>query len=446
MNISARSILMAGVATLTASAVVIAPSVQPAPPPAPPPAPAPTVQLVADVQLLALQQQPPLLNVLLTSPLALLGPAAPLGTVPPPPAPIQFAIAPNIADTIDNVYLAVEPWVQYGFEVATAVVRWIPWVGWFAGFIMDGYIFVEGMVASGAFNIADWLRGDGGAVENLVDFGIDVGLSFVWLGLDALDNFVPLPPFCCYPAHPPHEGRPGGLVALEALLDPTATPGVGEETSGSGLLGLIDRVLNPVDAEGDVDGDVDGALNGGATLSSLIRNGIAEIGDLLGVPSSPGELDKTEEVSTVPSIVKTPFAPLDSLPTRSGADIDEPEAGPLTEVTKTVRNVRKEIRADFNAATERRTERAAGNGVVRAQGELRGAVAKAANDVVNAVRGDKSDGAADDVAKAPSTVAKNLGDTARKVVKEVRQAAKDGREAAKDAREAAKDRVAADDE
>ena len=183
-------------------------------------------------------------------------------------------------------------------------------------------------------------------------------------------------------------------------------------------------------------------------MSSLIRNRIAEIGDLLGVPSSPGELDTTEEVSTVPSIVKTPFAPLDSLPTRinSGADIDEPEAGPLTEVTKTVRNVRKEIRADFNAATERRTERAASNGVVRAQGELRGAVAKAANDVVNAGRADKSDGAAEDVAKAPSTVAKNLGDTARKVVKEVRQAAKDAREAAKDAREADKDRVAANDE
>ena len=76
---------------------------------------------------------------------------------------------------------------------------------------------------------------------------------------------------------------------------------------------------------------------------------------------------------------------------------------------------------------------------------MRGAVAKAANDVVNAVRGDKSDGAAEDVAKAPSTVAKSLGDTARKVVKEVRQAAKEGVKPRK-SREAAKDRVAADDE
>ena len=44
MKISARSVLMAGVATVTASAVVIAPSVQPLPPPRP------TIQLAAAVQ------------------------------------------------------------------------------------------------------------------------------------------------------------------------------------------------------------------------------------------------------------------------------------------------------------------------------------------------------------------------------------------------------------
>ena len=86
-----------------------------------------------------------------------------------------------------------------------------------------------------------------------------------------------------------------------------------------------------------------------------------------------------------------------------------------------------------------RTEGAATNGVVRAQGEVRGALAKAANDVVNAVREGKPSKGADEVAKAPTTVAKSFGDTARKVVKEVRQAAKD-------ARDAAKDRTAADDE
>ena len=119
---------------------------------------------------------------------------------------MQFAVAPNLADTIDSIYIAVEPWVEYGFEVATAVVRWIPYVGWFAGLIMDGYFFVEGLVASGVFNFTDWLRGNGSVVENLVDFGIDVGLAFVWLGLDALNSFIPLPPFCCYPPRPPAQG------------------------------------------------------------------------------------------------------------------------------------------------------------------------------------------------------------------------------------------------
>ena len=65
-------------------------------------------------------------------------------------------IAPNLANTIDSIYIAVEPWVQYGFEVATAVVRWIPYVGWFAGLIMDGYFFVESLVASGVFNFTDF--------------------------------------------------------------------------------------------------------------------------------------------------------------------------------------------------------------------------------------------------------------------------------------------------
>jgi hypothetical protein len=225
VQFTTRSVLVAAVAMLTASAVAIAPSIQPAPPPTP----APTVQLVAAVQPLDLQEQPPLLTILLNSPLRLLGPAAAPGTLPPPPAPVTlppppattpFAIAPNLANTIDSVYIAVEPWVQYGFEVATAVVRWIPWVGWFAGQIMIFYHFFESMVASGVFNFTDWLRGQGGVVENLVDFGIDVGLAFVWLGLDELAQWVPLPPFCCYPPRPPVQGP---FLALGTLAAPTQT-------------------------------------------------------------------------------------------------------------------------------------------------------------------------------------------------------------------------------
>ena len=218
MKISARSILMAALATVTASVVVFAQSVQPAPPPTP----APTVRLAAIVQPTTLTPLPSLLTTLLNSPLALLGPATPLGTgLPPAPTPQAIPIAPNLANTIDSIYISVEPWVQYGFEVATAVVRWIPYVGWYAGLIMDGYFFGESLVASAVFNITDWLRGDGGFVENLVDFGVDVGLAFVWLGLDALNSFFPLPPFCCYPPRPPVQGP---FLASTMLVDPMETP------------------------------------------------------------------------------------------------------------------------------------------------------------------------------------------------------------------------------
>jgi hypothetical protein len=238
-----HSYLTAGVATITAAAVAFCPSIQE---PASPPRSAPTVQLIASVQPLALAEQPPLLNILLSSPLRLLGPAATPGTLPPPPAPIQFAIAPNLANTIDGIYTAVEPWVRYGFEVATAVVRWIPYVGWFAGQIMVFYNFFESMVASGVFNFTDWLRGDGGVVENLVDFGIDVGLAFVWLGLDEVAQFIPLPPFCCYPPRPPVQGP---FLALDTLAGPAETTDITQATEKRSAA-PDEAATDPVD-EGD---------------------------------------------------------------------------------------------------------------------------------------------------------------------------------------------------
>ena len=269
--------------------------------------------------------------------------------------------------------------------------------------------------------------GNGSVVENLVDFGVDIGLAFVWLGLDALNSFIPLPPIPL-PPRPPLQVP---FLASTTLAGPTEAPGVGVENAGSLVRALLDRVLNnPLNA----DGNVDGAFKGGAMLSSLIRNGIAEIGDLLGVPLSPpvtpqtGELETMSDIGTVPSIVKTPFAQFNSafnsVRTRidTEADVDQTSPGPLTEVTKTVRNVRNEIRANFNAATERRTEGAATNGVVRAQGEVRGVVARAVNDVVDAVRAGRPGKVTDEVANAPTTVAKSFRDTAKKVVKDVRQA------------------------
>ncbi len=159
------------------------------------------------------------------------------------------------------------------------------------------------------------------------------------------------------------------------------------------------------------------------SLGSLVRNGFAGIGDLFDVPLSPPAQEKTSEISTVPSIVKTPFTPLNSFrgSLTSGTNIDQPTGRPLTAVTKTLGNVRNEIRTNFNATNQPET----GTNNVQAQGEVRGGGAKAVNDVVNALRAGKPSKGSEEVTKASTTVSKSFGDTAKKVVKQVRQAAKD---------------------
>ena len=74
------------------------------------------------------------------------------GPNPPHPAAIR-------RDAIIGIYNAIEPWVRWGFEVATYAVGWIPYVGWLSGQIMIFYNFGERIVESLVFNFANWLWG-----------------------------------------------------------------------------------------------------------------------------------------------------------------------------------------------------------------------------------------------------------------------------------------------
>jgi hypothetical protein len=147
--------MAAGVSMLAVSAAVIAP-VHPTDAPAPDPA----VRLAAAVEPLQPGEKPPHIPVLLRS--SELLPSVVPTAAPGAPSVLAVPIAPNLANGIDNLYLAVEPWVQYGFEVAAAAIAWVPYVGFLSGLIMDGYFFGESIVASAVFNFTDFLRGDGG--------------------------------------------------------------------------------------------------------------------------------------------------------------------------------------------------------------------------------------------------------------------------------------------
>src|ERR1700754_111451 len=139
MKISARSVLMAGITTITASAVVIAPSVQPAPPPRP------VIQLVASSQVLQQQFDPvTALSQRLTG--IVIPPG--LGTPPPsPPAPAPVPTPGSVTSFVENAYIVIEPWVSYGFEVGAWAFSWVPGIGWLAPQIWPiGYGLVERIV------------------------------------------------------------------------------------------------------------------------------------------------------------------------------------------------------------------------------------------------------------------------------------------------------------
>jgi hypothetical protein len=187
MTVSVRSRLMAFVAVITASAVVVVSSVRP---PAPDLVASPAIRLSVAVQPLTNPSDniPSLADEIGMGIVPSLG--APLPTPPvtgPSPAPTDFN------SLIKNTYLAIEPWVQYGFELVTWGVGWIPFVGWLAPQIMIFYFFGERIAHSDVWNLDDWLWGSLPFVQGWVNNFWDKWNAVVQLGIDEW-NFWGLPP------------------------------------------------------------------------------------------------------------------------------------------------------------------------------------------------------------------------------------------------------------
>lgn len=112
------------------------------------------------------------------------------------------AFAP-IAQSIENAYLLIEPYVQYGFELASYAAGWLPWIGWIvAPQIMYFYNLFEPMVQSGLFNILDWLGGSITFAQGLNNFFTATTASInyfiqteIYWFLSFLPPLPPLPPF-----------------------------------------------------------------------------------------------------------------------------------------------------------------------------------------------------------------------------------------------------------
>src|SRR5262245_34751823 len=112
MGISVRSCLTTGVSAMTVATIVLPTSVQPQAPAAP------TIQLAASVQQTA--QPADYLSQLFDWWQPIFWPSASRALPTPPTVPTPTP--GSIPSTLEWAYHAIEPWVRYGFEVATYAV------------------------------------------------------------------------------------------------------------------------------------------------------------------------------------------------------------------------------------------------------------------------------------------------------------------------------------
>ncbi len=209
MTVSVRSCLTTVVATIAAATIAFVPSVrEPAPS-------APDVRVPTPAIQLAAQVRPPITGPVGIEPTAQVQSLVTTAALPdllvewvqrifvPPSASAPFptpqfppVVAPtSIGSSIKGIYNAVEPWVEWGFDVAAYAVGWIPWVGWLAPQITIFYDFGEMIVRSITFNIADWLDNRVSFAQGLVNVGVDTINAFIFLANAQLAFWLPpLPP------------------------------------------------------------------------------------------------------------------------------------------------------------------------------------------------------------------------------------------------------------
>lgn len=104
---------------------------------------------------------------------ALLRPLASAAATPAAVIPV------SVADAIENFYIWAEPWVQWGFNVASWAAGWVPYLGILAPQINFFYYLFEPMVQSALFNTLDWLDGT---------ITFSQGLSNLWSATTASVN------------------------------------------------------------------------------------------------------------------------------------------------------------------------------------------------------------------------------------------------------------------
>lgn len=214
MIVSARSYIAAGIAALTAGVIAIPTTVEPL---AAPTTISASVQreqvaLLAAARSFTAQAQPPGSFLVLTpqraatqapapnsSPDAVIK-ASPTAAAAAAPA-TQAALVglPGLQNAIINAYTLINPWIDYGVDVAQYALSWVPVASFFAPQIgIFYYSLIEPIMTSAVYNTAFVLGGTIGLVQgitNVINDSINAGMGFVNAQINwALSFLPPLPP------------------------------------------------------------------------------------------------------------------------------------------------------------------------------------------------------------------------------------------------------------
>lgn len=286
MRKSVRSVVTTGVAIITAASIVVVPSVKEPQPPTGPAAAITTARLAAPPVQLAASVQPLLTTTSLPSLLVewvdrFVVPPSASAPFPTPQFP-PVVSGNSIGSVIENTYNAVEPWVQWGFELVAYGVGWIPYVGWLAPQVMIFYNLGERIVRSITFNIADWLDGDISFVQGLVNVGVDTINSFIFFANDQLAFWLPpLPPI------PPLPSIFSPFAAETTTADLMMATTV-EETTEARLAGQVEETIEAVEpeaateefvAEDDATVVEEAVLEEAATEEAVVEEAVVEEGE-----------------------------------------------------------------------------------------------------------------------------------------------------------------------
>jgi hypothetical protein len=208
MSVSGRSYIAAGIAVLTAGVIAIPASVA-APVPLSSSVQKERVALLAAAQSFTTPIEPPVAFLVLTPPHATAPTNSTRGAVITAAPTVVTAAAPSaqaalgfpgVQNAIINTYNAINPWIDYGVNLAQYAVGWIPVASFFAPQIgIFYYSLIEPIMTSAVYNIAYVLGGSIGLVQgisNVINDSINAGIGFVNAQINwALSFLPPLPPF-----------------------------------------------------------------------------------------------------------------------------------------------------------------------------------------------------------------------------------------------------------